>query len=666
MNIGFRLAYPTLTGSNSTRALELAPDLGNHQEALKGRLIEIDLDNPPEFEAVSYVWGQRKTTGKIICKSPNGAEEEITITGNGADLLRRFRYRDKSRLLWVDAICINQKDLIERSEQVSIMSHIYAKAQCVLVWLPNDDADKWARFEPVALRRWFTGEPSSSRAMYFGIKKEFQHIGSSSWFKRVWTILEYAFARDCKVYFSQAEPISAIELSKMDGVLLAFPAQPTSFLTQIPDNPFSRSTLRGKVREGVMFSASSSQDTSSGYGIPVTLDIIIDSRSQEASIELDHVFALYSIFETKGDIVNRLQKPSYTKSKEQVFWDTTVAISKEHGIRFLANLPGIKPSAMHDAYPSWVPDLSIPGRRIMLNAFALSPRRPLFSVDNRQLLINGLLLHESVVSLTAATNPWTSPSISQRITLNSQERKLQGDSLEFEVKAWHVFLLWYDMVIRFMNSTTPNSKLFYDFFACMSNDEGTTEFGLRAFLPAIKPFLLLFVEPMPCETLEKDSDQFSCFRSLEPGDRLSYAIHVANLIKNSSRIRSDLEEEVLNPGPLSGTLGVPQDRHAATQYLEYILVDREFFITKDSYMGLTNGYVEEGDLLALLPGLWMPMLLRRDSRKEGYKYVGLASVKNLEPSIEQIMYGKLEPNPTTLGHELWNKAIESEEYIALL
>jgi hypothetical protein len=666
MDSDSRPAYPKLTGSNSTRVLELAADLDNQPEVLRGKLIEIDLDNPPEFEAVSYVWGQRKTTSKIFCKMPGGAEEEITITGNGEDLLRRFSHRDKSRLLWVDAICINQRDLIERSQQVSIMSHVYAKAQCVLVWLPNDDVEKWADFDPVALRGWFTGPHSATRANYFALKKEFQYIGSSSWFKRVWTILEFAFACDCEIYYSKAEPISAIELSKMDGHLMLFSAHPSSFFTQIPGNPLSPSALRGRAREGVIFSGNGQQDTSEGYNRHITLEIIIEARSLEASLEVDHVFALYSIFETNRDIVNRLQKPDYAKSKEQVFWDSVVAIVEEHGIRFLTNLPGIKPSAMHDDYPSWVPDLSIPGRRRMANAFALRPCRTLFSMDKRQLRVKGLLLHDSVVSLTAATNSWGTRSKSQRIILNSQERNLQGDSLEFEIKAWHVFLLWYDMVIRFMNSTTTLSTLFYDFFACMSNADGMTEWGLRIFLPAVRPFILLLVELIPREALKNVSDRFSCFRPLAPGDRLGYAIDLAKLIKDNTRIPSEPAEENVIPGPLAGVLHQPDDRYPATYCLESVLIDREFFITKDGFMGLTNGYVEEGDVLALLPGLWMPMLLRKDPLKDGYKCVGVASIKNLEPSVDQVMRAKLETDPTTLGHELWNQAIASEEYINLV
>jgi hypothetical protein len=62
--------YPKLTGPNTTRVLKLFPKLKNHKGTgnLHGQLIEIDLDNPPIFDAVSYVWGKRLDQGKISAK----------------------------------------------------------------------------------------------------------------------------------------------------------------------------------------------------------------------------------------------------------------------------------------------------------------------------------------------------------------------------------------------------------------------------------------------------------------------------------------------------------------------------------------------------------------------------------------------------------------------
>ena len=50
------------------------------------------------------------------------------------------KYNKNIHLYWIDAICIDQKDLRERSTQVSLMSKIYRQAQCTMAWLKEQDA----------------------------------------------------------------------------------------------------------------------------------------------------------------------------------------------------------------------------------------------------------------------------------------------------------------------------------------------------------------------------------------------------------------------------------------------------------------------------------------------------------------------------------------------
>ena len=49
--------------------------------------------------------------------------------------LTRLRDRSLERIIWADAICINQGDTEERNIQVQSMAKIYAKASRVIVWL---------------------------------------------------------------------------------------------------------------------------------------------------------------------------------------------------------------------------------------------------------------------------------------------------------------------------------------------------------------------------------------------------------------------------------------------------------------------------------------------------------------------------------------------------
>ncbi|KAK5723321.1 hypothetical protein LTR15_005019 [Elasticomyces elasticus] len=139
-----------------TRILRLSAGQGD--DALGGDLLVADvvhiqglaLHDEGElvaYEAISYTWGRPTLTGDITV---NGHHHSITPTLESA--LKHFRHHDKIRYLWgmysqllfPDALCIDQANDDEKSEQVQEMFNIYRKAQGVLVWLGNSSfATDW-------------------------------------------------------------------------------------------------------------------------------------------------------------------------------------------------------------------------------------------------------------------------------------------------------------------------------------------------------------------------------------------------------------------------------------------------------------------------------------------------------------------------------------------
>ena len=102
------------------------------------------LDARPEYEAVSYVWGNCSLKGQIRLGGEN-----FSVASNTEAVFRRLRHRENAKSLWLDAICIDQTNLEERSLQVTLLRDIFLGSQAVLVMLgevrgtPIDDRTVW-------------------------------------------------------------------------------------------------------------------------------------------------------------------------------------------------------------------------------------------------------------------------------------------------------------------------------------------------------------------------------------------------------------------------------------------------------------------------------------------------------------------------------------------
>lgn len=94
-----------------------------------------------QYEPLSYVWGSPESPSHVII----GEEGRIIpITRNLEVAMRHLRYPDRPRVVWIDALCIDQTSLSDKSRQVGHMNHIYWSTPRVVVWL-GPEADDSAR-----------------------------------------------------------------------------------------------------------------------------------------------------------------------------------------------------------------------------------------------------------------------------------------------------------------------------------------------------------------------------------------------------------------------------------------------------------------------------------------------------------------------------------------
>ena len=129
--------HKALSGQQHIRVTDLLP-AKNFEADLECNLLQINLAHPGlsgdkvrmyprlaklRFEAISYCWGSRAVE-KEHYSTCDG--KRISITGNTATILRRLRLSTDTRRVWMDSVCIDQSSISERSQQVTLMGHIFS------------------------------------------------------------------------------------------------------------------------------------------------------------------------------------------------------------------------------------------------------------------------------------------------------------------------------------------------------------------------------------------------------------------------------------------------------------------------------------------------------------------------------------------------------------
>ncbi|KAK0706211.1 heterokaryon incompatibility protein-domain-containing protein [Lasiosphaeria miniovina] len=203
-------SYQPLPNGQHIRLLNL--NSGKGSQPLSGKLWTYPLEDAPEFDAISYVWGERAQGSRL---------GSIPLTENLASALRRVRLRDRSRLIWADQICINQADIEERSQQVTLMADIYRRSYRTLIVVGNAPRRKAKEVSSFVaeisytirhyLRRskgaW-SGVPmllQSSNVFHDPRWKAFADLCSRPWFGRLWVVQEAALSADACVLFGDVE-----------------------------------------------------------------------------------------------------------------------------------------------------------------------------------------------------------------------------------------------------------------------------------------------------------------------------------------------------------------------------------------------------------------------------------------------------------------------------
>ncbi|KAL9567147.1 hypothetical protein ACKAV7_008916 [Fusarium commune] len=202
--------YPKLTERSHIRLLELLP--APREKALEGRFQVVDVEQMPAYEALSYAWADDNNDASLCQRIFIGlGNRALPITRNCHQALSRLRRKTESLLIWVDAICINQSDLGERSDQVAMMGTIFSQATEVHGYV-GEDPDNVEGGEVGAitlLKDELKSSKLASRQFKDNAEEALGRLLRRPFFSRLWVVQEVLLARSITIHCGDSTtPIS--------------------------------------------------------------------------------------------------------------------------------------------------------------------------------------------------------------------------------------------------------------------------------------------------------------------------------------------------------------------------------------------------------------------------------------------------------------------------
>ncbi|KAH0429960.1 heterokaryon incompatibility protein [Colletotrichum camelliae] len=309
------------------------------------------LNDEPSFAALSYVWGDPTITEEI---SVNG--QTCRVTKNLAAALRHiFKQQEaitnvqQQQLgwsvqpishVWADALCINQSDIEERNQQVSMMGELYSSASVVLSWLSSVDEDlpfifetldsifreveieNNGEFEAVVSRpQWVQKYAVFARPRMDDWVRGFKNLAELPYWRRVWIFQEVVLSRNL-VYLCPSGAIHRTRLEKSVRYLLRLAeASPTldnkGFEVALamlgmytPDFSWLLSKVSAAISTGM---------NRVGNNIAARIETSVSGFIHDATNPRDHVYGMLGV--AALDI-----RPDYKKSLVEVLEDYVRAV----------------------------------------------------------------------------------------------------------------------------------------------------------------------------------------------------------------------------------------------------------------------------------------------------------------------------------------------------
>ncbi|KAI4645870.1 hypothetical protein J4E93_005448 [Alternaria ventricosa] len=324
------------------------------------------------FACVSYVWGDPNKTVPIEVD-----DQEVQITTNLFKFLCHIRDSNETLTLWADAICINQADLNEKSQQVVMMGDIYSGCSVVHIWLgtishslpPGTAPFAWIEHMAEG-KHWHTlpgileeqdAKPSEE---FTNHRLAFDLMVSSPWWQRAWTVQEVILPKSTILWYGTYH-------TTWNSFAQAIRNQDTRVKNCcLPNTPETKKHwLKIKVIDAFMYEhetinwfreyyhgsiATIPGHTSAIEGVMPFQETLLSFSKRQCHDLRDKVFSILALAPPR---MFENYKPDYTESLAE-FWTDVYRLMLDHTVDVSAILQGNGFGPNNDGRPSWVRDLA--------------------------------------------------------------------------------------------------------------------------------------------------------------------------------------------------------------------------------------------------------------------------------------------------------------------
>lgn len=439
------------------------------------------------YRAISYCWGDPNPAHRVLCS--NG--QSLLVTESAAEIMKFVVPHNPTDFFWIDQLCINQADPVEKAAQVSVMGEIYSFTKQVVAWMGRGDRSSKSAIAFVGMlfgemedleRKGFQPTRASLKSLPGRVRNDvsqmkasrkwsaLSHLLRNPWFERVWVMQEVimACAKTSYTVSGKSHILLSFEKCSIDFDWLAKVLEVIEKCDLDSELCYSCQNKDRSIERGITPWGLEAIKTFSTFrefkskGTPILFNFVLSHAWHfKASNDRDK---LYAVMAFADEIPDASLRPNYESTVEDVYTAWATALLKRNDNNpVLLHMSGIGLQRSLLALPSWVPDFSSASPEVLWGSTVKTSVRGghyLASGTNEKTEIGVDLLSPTLrfqgIKIDTVSVVWRPPSSGKSYpwyhSLNSPQSSTPA-------RAYYRSLLqWMDDIESFLETPSPDLR----------------------------------------------------------------------------------------------------------------------------------------------------------------------------------------------------------------